>query len=177
VARDLLRHIPRLEIVAEIVARQQAACPEEPQPAIPDRDPAILGGQILKICIKFERLIREGIPHVTAIEILARNPREYDPELVAALSGLPTEVLPCDAQDVPVDQLLCRMVLDEDLRTKDGMLLVTKGVEITETILTRIHNFYSRGSLTGAIRVLAPTSIRQWEASTGQPPPAADRRH
>jgi len=87
---------------------------------------------------------------------------EYDPAITTALSQLPLEVLPCEPQCVDVEKLLCFMVLDQDLRTREGTLLVAKGVEITETLLTRIQNFHSRGSLAESIRVLVPISVNHW---------------
>lgn len=162
IARDLLRNIPRLESIASMVGRQHEAWRDQPQVEIASRDDETLGAQILKVCVRFESMVRSGLGHVAAIRTLLDSPVEYDPAITSALSQLPAEVLPCDSQDVPVEKLLCFMVLDEDLRTREGTLLVAKGVEITETLNTRIQNFYSRGSLRGSIRVLVPVSVNHW---------------
>jgi response regulator RpfG family c-di-GMP phosphodiesterase len=162
VARDLLRNIPRLESVASMVGRQQETWRDQTQLEIGRRDDETLGAQILKVCIRFESLVRSGLGHVAALQSLLANSVEYDPAITASLSKLPAEVLPCESECIPVEKLLCMMVLDEDLRTREGTLLVAKGVEITETLLTRIHNFASRGSLKDSIRVLVPISVKHW---------------
>lgn len=162
IARDLLHKIPRLESIAAMVGRQQEAWRDQPHVEIAMRDDETLGAQILKVCIRFESMVRSGLGHVAAIRTLLDSPFEYDPAITSALSQLPAEVLPCDSQCVPVEKLLCFMVLDEDLRTREGTLLVAKGVEITETLLTRIQNFSKRGSLRESIRVLVPVSVRDW---------------
>src|SRR5205823_14819577 len=95
IARDLLRNIPRLESVASMVGRQQEAWREQPQVEIARRDDETLGAQILKVCIRFESMVRSGSGHVAAIQALLGNPFEYDPAITSALSQLPAEVLPC----------------------------------------------------------------------------------
>jgi len=166
VARDLLRNIPRLESIAAMVARQQEAYKDQHHQPLAERGTELLGAQILKVCIRFESLVRSGIGHVGAIESLRKSPAEYDPAIVAVLVQLPIESLPCEPHYIAVEHLLCRMVLDEDLRTKDGILLVAKGIEITETLLTRIENFYGRNYAGPLIRVLVPISLRKWLKSS-----------
>jgi len=162
VARELLKNIPRLEVVAGMVGRQRERFEDHPRIPIMERDAETLGAQILKVCIEFEALVRGGHVHVAAITSLLDLPDGCDPEIVSALRTLPIETLPCELHTVDVKDLGLLMVLDEDLRTRDGALLVAKGIEVTETLLFRIQNFHHRGSVSGAIRVLMPSSVRKW---------------
>jgi hypothetical protein len=52
------------------------------------------------------------------------------------------------------------MVLDEEVRTTNGALLVAKGVEITEPLLARLRNFHLRRAIPDSIRVLVPVVRR-----------------
>lgn len=173
VARNLIRSIPRMESVAAMIAHQMKPFKEQPQISIAERDDETLGAQMLKVCIKFEAEMREGRGHVGAIAVLQEDPGEYDPALVAVLSSLPADVLPCEPQVVEVADLQVKMVLDQDLRTKEGTLLVAKGIEITDTLLTRIQNFHHRGSVGDSIRVLVPISFQTWLKNTA--PAQAER--
>ena len=123
-----------------MVGRQRESYGDQSHVPVADRDEETLGAQILKACIAYETLVRTGESHVRAVATLRNRPDEYDPILVAALSELPIEVLPYEQQTVDITNLVCRMVLDEDLRTKEGTLLVAKGAEMTETLRTRIQN-------------------------------------
>ena len=162
VARDLLKRIPRLDAVSAMVGRQRERYEDQIHLPLGERDAETLGAQILKVCIEFEARVRGGQGHVAAITSLLDQPDGYDPEIVSALTSLPIETLPCELHTVDVKDLTWMMVLDEDLRTKDGALLVAKGIEITETLLIRIQNFHQRGSVSGGIRVLIPGSVRKW---------------
>jgi hypothetical protein len=158
VAQDLLCRIPRLESVAKMVGRQSERFKDQSPGAAGAHDDETLGAQILKVCIEFERLVRSGESQVAAIAWLRSRPHEYAPDMVLALSTLPVGKLSWEAHVVSVKMLTCRMVLDEDLRTKQGILLVAKGIAVTETLLTRIENFCHRGSVPDSIRVLTPGS-------------------
>jgi response regulator RpfG family c-di-GMP phosphodiesterase len=162
VAKSLLQSIPRLEEVAAMVGRQREPYQSQPHLPVMESDAETIGAQILKVCIEFEAQVRGGHGHVAAIASLLNQPENYSPEIVSALTTLPIETLPCELHKVNVGNLGLQMVLDEDLRTKDGALLVAKGIEITETLLRRIQNFHQRGSVFGEIRVLMPVSVRKW---------------
>jgi hypothetical protein len=53
------------------------------------------------------------------------------------------EVRSCD-----IDELISYdMVLEEELRTKSGMLLVAKGQDITPTLILKLKNFLEKGAI------------------------------
>jgi response regulator RpfG family c-di-GMP phosphodiesterase len=162
IAQDLLKRIPRLDVVAGMVGRQRERFEDQPHLPIRERAPETLGAQILKVCVEFEARVRGGHGHIAAINSLLEQSEGFDPDIVSALKTLPIETLPCELHTVDVKELGLQMVLDDDLRTKDGALLVAKGIEINETLLIRIQNFHHRGSVSGGIRVLIPASVRKW---------------
>ncbi len=145
-----------------MVGRQRESYGDQSHVPVADRDEETLGAQILKACIAYETLVRTGESHVTAVATLRNRPDECDPILVAALSALPIEVVQ-QAEALPrtVDilNLVCRMVLAEDLRTKEGTLLGAKGVEITETLLIRLQYLSSLDMVPNSFRVLAPLTL------------------
>ena len=110
---------------------------------------------------------------MAAITALTGRPDEYDPALVSVLRHLPIDALPCESQTVEITRLGRGMVLDEDLLTRDGRLLVAKGLEVTETLLVRIQNFHQRRALPTSIHVLVPLSrheqLRKEQESVGMP--------
>ena len=61
------------------------------------------------------------------------------------------------------------LVLDEDLRSSYGLLLVGKGQEVTAALVARIRSFLAKGTLSGEVRALVPTACaeKQTAASAG----------
>ncbi len=66
------------------------------------------------------------------------------------------------ARAVKIAELRNGMIMDEDLRTTKGYLLLPKGHEINDTIRQRLLNFQLQGMLGNSCRILAP---RQNEGS------------
>lgn len=50
------------------------------------------------------------------------------------------------------------MILQEDVRTETGLLLVAKGQKITDPLLVRIRNFWERESIAPSVLVHVPLS-------------------
>jgi hypothetical protein len=50
------------------------------------------------------------------------------------------------------------MYLDQEIRNKQGMLLVPKGQEITQPILMRIANHWRTGTIENEIMALVPVA-------------------
>lgn len=88
-ARDLLAGVPRLEGVAEMVARQTepVALPGERPRKLADRDRLDVGGQMLRVCGEFDRLVTAGTAVADAIAALQAQPAEFDPEIVSVLEA------------------------------------------------------------------------------------------
>jgi response regulator RpfG family c-di-GMP phosphodiesterase len=156
VARDLLRNIPRLESIAEMIGRQLEPFRTQRKAPLAERDEETLGAQILRVCVQFEVLMRTSENPAAALRALRDQPGEYDPALVDLLNAFSVGTPSAERRTIHMADLRTRMVLDEDLRTKEGTLLVPKGNEVTETLLTRINNFRVRGSVSDSIKVVIP---------------------
>ncbi len=83
----LLKLIPRLELVAEMVSQQRANMDSiDFQGKLDNAQRAALGGQIIKVAIAFDRLLGQELAEKAAIESLKQIPSEYDPLLVESLA-------------------------------------------------------------------------------------------
>jgi len=134
----LIVNIPRLENASHMIARQQEPFSwdrsgESPQ----SRDGVALGGHILKVALDFDTLLTCGVEPGSALAELQESPETYDPKIVEALDGLQVRPPASRRQAVTVDELAPGMILDQDVRSRKGGLLVTKGHEVT--IATRAH--------------------------------------
>lgn len=89
IGRTMISHIPRMEAVAEMIARQaQPLKAEDLKQDVKDWDPIVLGGQILKAVISFDRLIAAGVTPQSAAARLSDHAKEYHPEVSKALHAV-----------------------------------------------------------------------------------------
>lgn len=168
VAYDLLRKIPRLETIARMIRRQRESFRDQPQVPIIERDSETVGAQILKVSTSLEALVRGRRSFVQAVDTLLAEPGEYDPELTAALRDLSVAVLPYERKTVKTKDLTLGMVLNEDVRTTNGTLVVRQGVVVTDILIARLSSFHARRAIADSIGVLAPVSASQDKAGQGK---------
>ena len=153
----LIVHIPRLEDVARMVAGQQQPPAQDGSSKEPKRrDEVVLGGQILKVVLDFDRLVTHGTPAEKALAQLDRQPDVYDPDIVSALRDLQLRPPASRPRSLRVDQLDAHMILDEAVYAKNGNLLVTKGQELTSPVLERLRRWASGVGVEEPIRVQVP---------------------
>jgi response regulator RpfG family c-di-GMP phosphodiesterase len=137
VTEQLLGGIPRLETVLALIKNQ-----DHPYQFNPDElNVTRVGGAILKIASDFDALINQGHPASLALETLQGRQGRYDPTLLEAFviirssGGQPRQI-----KEIPILALQTGMVFAEDVRTKSGALLVTRGHEVTPGLIERIYN-------------------------------------
>ncbi|HYR42102.1 MAG TPA: response regulator, partial [Terriglobia bacterium] len=70
VAFELLGKIPRLDLIAGMIRRQQEPVRDQFQVPIRDLDQETLGAQMLKVCVKFDALVRTGYSSCRAVGTL-----------------------------------------------------------------------------------------------------------
>lgn len=154
---DLLRNIPRLEEVAEIVAYQEKYFDGSGPPPGGRRGKAIpLGGRILKVALDFDALAAIGSNHSMAVAELNHRQGRYDPDVVASLRNALNLTQVHVIRDVKVHQLVDGMVLAADVRSLQGTLLCTKGQEVNAAIRARLRNYLTNVGIRGTIQVFMP---------------------
>ena len=141
---ELISKIPRLEEVAEIIARQQDLQKntgfqgdEQAQRLIQ------MGSRILKLVLAYEKLTYSGKSSVDALAELKKSEREYGPKLLEGFSRI-VESEPKTAQ-MKVQKIYPRdiavgMVLAKDIITSSGSVLVKAGTKINPFIFEILHD-------------------------------------
>jgi response regulator RpfG family c-di-GMP phosphodiesterase len=143
----LLKHIPRLEIVAAMIEHQNDNVSKiEIQGKLSNEDKAILGGQILKVAIAYDQHLSQGLSEDDAITKLRAKPIHFDPALVEILAqgskNRKVEIL-----NLPVNQLEADLIVDQPIRTNAGTLLVAKGQPLSQAIIIKLIVAYERNVL------------------------------
>ncbi len=141
IAHSLLSKIPRLDIVAKIIAGQLNPVASASEMNFTTGDVVALGAQILKVALDFDQLYETGTSTEKAIERMLGRPDQYDPNIVNALKNIKSSSSGMKVKLATVPDVTLGMILGENVYTKKGLLLAAKGQEITYTVLRGLRNF------------------------------------
>ena len=64
-------------------------------------------------------------------------------------------------REVTVSELKAHMILDEDLQSSKGQLLISKGYEFNAVVLKRLKHFNRNSGINEPIRVFVPIKIEK----------------
>jgi response regulator RpfG family c-di-GMP phosphodiesterase len=158
VARDLLANIPRLEPIAWMISQQFARETPAKAPQVPALPTEVIvqGAKMLKLAVAFDSLRMRGMAEDEAITQLRYKPAEFDKALVDALADMKPDGAKTELHKVPVFKLTTGMILQQEVRTKTGLLVVAKGQEVTHALLVRLENFSRARAIDGEIMALVP---------------------
>ena len=149
----LLEKIPRLEHIAQMIALQMLRF-DEFDDALTGEYPeeVLIGAQILKATIDFDRQLFRGMDAGEAIAWMRRQKQAYNPQVLKVLASLPAENRE-ETLSLRVDQVTTGMITVENVTTKGGVLIIPKGQEITGPILQGLKNFATQVGVVEPIRV------------------------
>lgn len=154
IAARLVQRVPRLETVANMVQLQQA---NKDLPSLGEKlinaDKAILGGHMLKVIMAYDVLTIRGESHDAVIAMLRGEHESYDPGIVEALDSSIRGQRSVQIVTLPLADVKPGMIIDQDLHTPQGGLLVAKGQEVSESLYYRLQNLESN-------KLLAEDSLR-----------------
>jgi ActR/RegA family two-component response regulator len=154
IAHDLIKKIPRLQTVAEIVRHQRAGLVTSGEVD----GVVVMGARILCAALGFEELIARGAVPQQALRALHAEGRKFERRILDALASAEVFTESTDVRLVSLSQLQVGMILQEDVRNCKGMLLVTPGHELSEGSLQRLRNYATLKLLTKTeFRVRMPT--------------------
>jgi response regulator RpfG family c-di-GMP phosphodiesterase len=133
VADQLLANIPRLEPVRAILAAQGSAAARGPVEGA-------TGARLLRLAVDLDVLEASGLSPAEALAKLRGRNGTYDPR---ALEALEEEVAVRTAQlvqELSLAQVKPGMQLAEDLRGRNGVLLVARGFVVSSGLLMKLQS-------------------------------------
>ena len=144
VGAKLVSKIPRLELISEMIAKQSEppkSAAEYPGPG-PHADPnkrVAFGGFLLRLLNEFDELA-EQVSMLDAIRILqAKKDTVHPGELLDLIAELTVGKL--ESRMVSVKELREKMILEENVMTNTGEILIAKGNEVTGSLIQRLIAF------------------------------------
>ena len=157
VAVQMLAAIPRIDAVRDILAHMDDLF-DPGKPGQAKRGEALpWGARALKIILDYLTLESRVATSAQAIETMRGRKGFYDPAILAPFAEVAARI----ASNVEIRHLAARdlrqgMILRDNIFTKNGMLLVTKGNEVTPSLVERIANFSRKMGVREPISVTVP---------------------
>jgi len=164
VGSRLLKNIPRLEDVAEMIYYSQknfngTGFPSDERCG----DDIPLGGRILRVCLDFTNTTPTKEDPTQAVSDMLLNGTLYDSEVIFALKKVleagffPQTVSAVGAgiQDRAIKDLQVGDVLDDSIETAEGKILLRQGTVLTASHLERLENFALIGAIHGPVSIRA----------------------
>lgn len=149
---ELLANIPRLEPVREILAKQRSRLTMDR--AIYEKEIPV-GARILKIALDLDELESGGFTVQHALDTMRGRDGWYDPKILASLVKLKgTRAELSKIREIPLRAVKVGMIFAEDVRTSSGILLVTRGYEVTQSFVERMRNIRA-ATVNEPLRIIA----------------------
>jgi len=158
VGHDLIANIPRLESVAEIIAYQNKHYNGEGMP-LDDRkgEDIPLGARALHVALDFDMLVSSGKEPRQALQEIQQRHGWYDLTLVKALASIVKAEASYVVRTVGIADLVTGMILADHVYASSGMLVISRGLEVTPSLKERLANFDAKIGIRAPIKVLVPT--------------------
>lgn len=142
IGSKLIRHIPRLNLVAEMVARHTEADGSFPAQVVTDDEIVATGASLVRIAMLLDELYVQGLNPISASKelekILPRIGKQtllriQNFRMVATVDSEGRRIL-----EVPPEKLNDGMILADDLLTETGRLLLAKGARFSSAVVMRL---------------------------------------
>jgi hypothetical protein len=116
----------------------------------------LFGAKMLKLAVAFDDLRMKPLSIEDAIARLHSRRSEFEGGLIDALSDIKPQATKMTLRKVSTLKLAIGMILEQEVRNKNGMLLVAKGHEITPALLIKLDNFSRAGQIDREVMALVP---------------------
>jgi response regulator RpfG family c-di-GMP phosphodiesterase len=157
VAYDLLSKIPRLEPIAWMIDHQNAPL-SKAGPGDPQSSDIRRGAEILRLTLAYEKLIHKGHSRTEAAHTLSLQNKNFSPDFFQALVALDPNAEEGEIRKCRIEDLALGMIVQQEVRTSDDVLLVSKGQEITTPLLLKLKNFHARRLIAKDVTISLPTT-------------------
>lgn len=154
VASGLLAKIPRLEPIAWMIEHQNQAVPEGSDPDMAD---VRMAADILRLVLAYEKLIHKGVSRTEAVHTLTMQNKGFNREFFDALIMLDPNAEEGEIKKCRIETLTPGMILQNEIRSTEGSLVVAKGQEITPPLILKLKNLHARRVIAAEVTVSLPT--------------------
>jgi len=159
IAWDLLKNIPRMESVAWMISHQNEPDTVDGDISDPELAERRLGAQLLAVTVAFDTRVRQGNSRTEAACALGRRYKDLDSRVAMALVEVEAEDRDRNVRTCRIEEIAPGMVIDKDVRTEAGLLIIARNQEVTPSVILRLKNYHQMGVIVGDIVVSTPQTL------------------
>lgn len=167
VAYDLLSKIPRLEPIARMIRHQSEPMPDTARGDSQKSD-IRQGAEMLRLILAYDKLIQKGMSRTEAAHSLSRQTQDLSPAFFEALVQLDPNAEEGEVRKCKVQDLIPGMIVQQDIRTPDKTLLVSKGQEVTAPLLMKLRNLQLHRAIIPEIAISEPATTLAFARGAAQ---------
>jgi len=123
----------------------------------PEKTDIRRGAEILRLILAYEDSIHKGSSRNETVHRLARLNPKFSPEFFNALVALDPHAEDEETRNCRIDELAPGMIIQQEIRAVDGTLMISKGQEVTSTVIFKRKNLQARRAISDNITVSVPT--------------------
>lgn len=153
-ANQVLAAAPRTEEIRAILAAQRG---QGVRPMVTAGEPFAAAALILRAAIDYDSYETMGLPAQAVIDMMRARADVYDANLLAALAAARVKAAkPALAvKEIALAEIEPGMIFADDVVLKTGLVLVSRGFEVTERFIERAKTFKD-GRVREPVKVLIP---------------------
>ncbi len=157
-AQALLASIPTMGAVGWIISQQFVRHIPAQSPLSSGTDSAsmVFGAKALKLAAAFDAYRMRMLTDKEAISRLRSRDTEFEKAMIDLLAELAAENTIMELRKVPIAQLEVGMVLEQEIRSRHGMLKMARGQQITALLRIKLCSLVHAGIIEGHVLVQAP---------------------
>lgn len=152
----LLSTIPRFERICQMIEMQEQSL----LPLVIDHletvDRVLLGAYLLKMANEFVSLSAQGFARGEIVGRMQKSSQAYPPQLFTRFATLESVSLSRESRTIKFKELSQGMVVQTDVLSDNGLLLLAKGHTISSTILEGLVRYAVACGIREPIQVLLP---------------------
>ena len=155
VGKSLLENIPRLEKIAEAIYYQLYPFKNKKDPKAKCGTALPIISRILKVLNDFDTYVTTGDSFEDAFKKLKLKPDDYDPDVLVALDVTISGIYEgLTLETVNIEDVQPGVIVASDIKNKNGTVLITKGMEITEMLKSKLLNYVKLCNIDNKIKIL-----------------------
>lgn len=161
VGYDLIRTIPRLERVAEMILRQLQDCDHQLIEVNPfNRTDDYLGAEMLRASLDYDAYLSRDKTKEEALRLLKEKVGTvYNPYVIEALEKIQLPYAEKVIKKISIYDLKTGMIIREDVRSNRGSMLVPKGHKVNITVRHLLENHLKEYLVEDGVLVEIPPEI------------------
>ncbi len=140
---DLIRNIPRMERISEIITFQDRKWNGDGPPASieRERDDLPIESRIIKVAMDFDLLVQQGKEPQAAYSLMKTRQDWYDAKVIKAMFNVLIKLDDQSVKEVDINDLTEVMTIVDGVFTVDGRLIVAGGQKVNRLLVRHLQKF------------------------------------